>query len=204
MTYRIVGIDFSLSATGVARIVDGNVKTTVIRSSGRKGASLSERLIRIRQIVKRIKDFALEGYDPDADGPLPLFVIEAPLYTTPMRTNEKGDRVPLEGGGHMHDRSGAWWLLLHLLAKEGLIVEVSTSTLKKYITGRGNSGKEASVMETVRTYPDIYVGDNNAADALVLAAMGARQLGRPIEASEKRITATALNGVRWPNVVERP
>lgn len=189
MSYRIVGIDTSLTGTGVARIVDGKVDTKIIGSKGGAQDGLAMRTERLRSLVKRILEFALEGHDPNADGPLPLFLIEQPAYSKTQ--------------GHMHDRSGLWWLTVHMLSKQGLVVEVVPGSLKRYITGKGNASKDQVLTDVVRAYPDVYVSDNNVADALVLAAMGARQLGRPIEPARARITATALEGVRWPQIVER-
>lgn len=189
MSYRIVGIDWSLTGTGIVRIVDGAIATKLVKSKGTNADSLAMRIERLRSLVKQVRDFALAGYEAQVGGPLPLFLIEQPAYS--------------KTAGHAHDRSGGWWLLVHLLAKEGLVVEVAPTTLKRYITGKGNSSKDVVLTSVVRAFPDVFVDDNNVADALTLAAMGARQLGRPIEPSRARITVTALDSVRWPSVVER-
>ena len=56
---------------------------------------------------------------------------------------------------------------------------------------------DAEFIAAARRFPDVEVTNNNEADALVLAAMGARHLGRPIDDMPKS-HLTALDAVRWP------
>lgn len=183
---RVVGVDSSLTASGVARIDERGIALAVLGSQGRQIDDLATRTTRLRGNVRRVLDFALDGLDRQARGPLPVFAIEGPAFTTK---------------GHAHDRSGQWWLLVHLLSKEGLVVEIPPSSMKLYATGRGGADKDEVLAAAIRAFPDADVRNNNAADALWLAAMVRRQLGAPIEKSRSKVSAAALDRVRWPGAI---
>jgi Holliday junction resolvasome RuvABC endonuclease subunit len=117
-----------------------------------------------------------------------LVVVEAPSLGQSRQAGE-------------HLRAGLWWYLatqLHLAGHH--IVEVAPALLKKYATGRGNAAKDEVLAAVVRRYPDADVTGNDIADALVLAAMGARQLGFPIEESLPQANQAALAKINWPEV----
>ena len=68
-----------------------------------------------------------------------------------------------------------------------------------YGTGKGNAGKDEVMLATARRYTNqAEVANNDQADALVLAAMGARHLGAPIEESLPQSHLRALDKVAWP------
>lgn len=206
---HVAGIDVSLSNTGVAVIRDGAVKWGNVESSptrsgedpdGAPLATLLDRRNRIRNLARRVVERATHGLDVAGLDHAPLFVIEAPLYRAPMRRDPKTQQlVPITGGGHAHDRAWLWGLVVDALYRHGLVVEVSTTTMKRYATGKG-SGRKAGVLAAMQfMYPGEFVTDDNAADALALAAMGARALGFPVEPSPQRVTPSALASVAWPN-----
>lgn len=179
---RVIGLDPSLTATGIA-IIDSRtaaVDVRTIASKGKAGATLESRAGRLHDIVANL----LCNYMPAE--PVDLVVIEQPAFS---RTT-----------GHHHDRSGLWWLMVDALGywqEEPLsIVEVTPGTLKKYAAGRGNAGKDEVLLAVARRYPNIPIKDNNQADALVLAAMGARALGYPIDQLPK-LNLTAMDAVKW-------
>lgn len=201
MTWHVVGIDASLQNTGVARIrggADGQpesmvrnvlsspVKTTRSTQTGELYAGLLDRRNRFQTIAARVVRAALDGYDPEVDD-VPLFVIESPLYAAKQNS------------ASVHDRAWTWGLIVHTLFKHGFVVEVSTTTMKSYASGKG-SGRKAGVLAAMPyMFPGLFVDDDNAADALALAAMGARYLGFPVEPSPQRVNPSALNGVNgWP------
>jgi crossover junction endodeoxyribonuclease RuvC len=179
---RIVGLDLSLTNTGVAIIEQRPDVLAVdlhsVSSKGSQSDNLTERHNRLDGLRDRIM-----GYVGAAD----LAVIEQPAFS---RTT-----------GSQHDRSGLWWLVmdaLHLWGDEGpAVVEVTPGGLKKYATGSGSAGKDEVLLAVARRYPDIDVRTNDQADALVLAAMGARHLGHPIDDMPKAHLA-AMDAVRWP------
>jgi crossover junction endodeoxyribonuclease RuvC len=171
---RVIGLDLSLTGTGVASSL-GHVDT--ITSKAQAAATLAARRARLRQLASEIVS--------RCKSPLDLVVIEAPAFS---RTT-----------GHMHDRSGLWWLVVDALhGNDFPVVEVTATQRAKYATGKGNAAKDAVLAAVVRRYPDVEVSNNNEADALVLAAMGTRALGHPIETSLPVVNLAAMDAVRWP------
>jgi hypothetical protein len=116
-----------------------------------------------------------------------LVVIEGPSYGS-----QAGQ------AGH-HERAGLWWLVRYALHARGTAVAaVSPASLKLYATGRGNAGKDDVMREVTRRF-GWFGGDNNAADATVLAAMGFEYLGRPVvEMPQKH--RVALAKCEWPEL----
>jgi Holliday junction resolvasome RuvABC endonuclease subunit len=169
----LIGLDLSLAGTGMS---DGE-KTWLIRSAGKKNDDLATRTARLRKIRAEVIT-RCEGAG--------LVVIEGPTYMTST--------------GHMHDRSGLWWLVVMALQHRGIgVVEVSPPTLKKYATGRGNAKKGELIEAATRRFPHVETGgDDNRADALWLHAMGLDHLtGLHVVPEANRVTLAA---VRWPAV----
>ena len=71
-----------------------------------------------------------------------------------------------------------------------------------YATGKDNAGKDAVLAAVVRRYPDVDVTGNDEADALVMAAMGARLLGHPLEDSLPQSHLRALAGLELPDTLK--
>lgn len=170
---RVVGLDLSLTGTGVATLDEGGIHTALITSKGKKADSLAMRAARLGLLKGKIVDLI-----PDRA----LVVIEQPAYS--------------QTGGSHHDRSGLWWLIVDYLAGFNPVVEVGPGTLKKFATGKGNAGKDEMLAAAIRRYPTAEVANNNVADAVHLMAMGARHLGQPQEADTVKI-AEAMAVPRW-------
>ena len=179
----VVGLDLSLTATGLATPTE----VFEINSKGRKGDTLLQRSARLHDlaadVVSEIERHAAHG----PGQPTVLVVVEQPAYS---RTT-----------GHMHDRSGLWWLVVDELCGSpwARVVEVAPSARARYATGKGNAGKDAVLSSVVRRYPDVPVVTNNEADALVLRAMGCDHLGVPLAVVPAAHRA-ALEAVAWPGV----
>lgn len=173
----VVGIDLSLTSTGVVTIRDGIVTIDRIQSKGAAKASLNERAERLYKLSVEVTRHAQRG---------DLVVIEGPAFS---RSNPG-----------MHDRSGLWWLVVDNLHDVCDVVEVAPSARAKYATGKGNAGKDEVLAAVVRRYPDAPVANNDEADALVLAAMGARHLGAAID-DLPAAHLTGMSKVRWPQAV---
>lgn len=188
----VIGLDLSLTATGLAEIEDGNVVTTYrVRSTGRKGDTLVDRSKRLTGLAHEITEWWYEGDEPD------LAVVESPAYGAKY--------------GSPHDRSGLWWMVVRNLIGMGIpVATVAPMSRAKYGTGRGNA-KKADVLEAVRSHygPHVQceygIPDDNVADAILLAAMGARLLGEPAscEGDLEPSKLSALDKVEWPEGVER-
>lgn len=185
---RVIGIDLSLTSTGVAIIADDGITVTRVTSKPpttprhpRTGKptppTLHQRRQRLIIIVHEIHQLVCAG-NPH------LVVIEQPAYS--------------KNAGSTHDRSGLWWLVVNEISLSGYqVVEVTPSARAKYATGKGNAGKDDVLAAVVRRYPHVETRGNDEADALVLAAMGARHLGAPID--DLPLThVVAMSGVRWP------
>lgn len=177
----VVGLDLSLTGTGVAHFTDNGFETHLIKSKGAKGDSLAERTRRLQKIKRDVLLLVPMGS---------LVVIEQPAYS--------------QTGGSHHDRSGLWWLIVDgldthysaVLDNHHSVVEIAPGTLKKFATGKGNAGKDEMLAAAIRRYPAAEVVDNNVADAVHLAAMGARYLGLPQEADTVKLLE-AMAVPRW-------
>lgn len=174
----VLGIDPSLTGTGIA-FIDGYGHVTDLLTIKTKPTTddIASRLARFEHILGEFGS-AIDYAD--------LVVIEQPAYSS--RT------------GKQHDRSGLWWAIANAVIHrcEKPLVEVTPSARATYATGKGNAGKDTVIANVVRRYPNVDVQDNNQADALVLAAMGARHLGTPIEESLPQSHLRALEKVAWP------
>lgn len=183
----VIGLDLSLTATGLAEVQDGEVVTTYrVKSAGKKDDDLEARGKRLKRLSDEIMEWVLEGDDPD------LVVIESPAYGAKF--------------GSPHDRSGLWWSIVSRLMAEGFpIATVAPMSRAKYGTGRGNARKP-DVLEAVRVNYGPFVAspygipDDNVADAVLLAAMGARIIGEPVECEGDLPTThlSALDKVALP------
>jgi Holliday junction resolvasome RuvABC endonuclease subunit len=93
----------------------------------------------------------------------------------------------------------SWYLILgelhHRYGQEAVVV--APTQRAKYASGKGNASKDTVLLAVAARYPSVGVTDNNQADALVLAAMGARHLGHPVEESLPVVNLSAMDAVRW-------
>lgn len=171
---HVVGIDLSLTATGVA---SSHGWCELVTSKGKRGDSYKQRSDRRFTLLRAIYTLAAE-----AD----LVVIEGPAYGT--------------AGGSTWDRAGLWCVLYDCLTRKDIPVAVASGTgLKKYATGKGSAlGKGAMVEAVTRRMPQYETGgDDNLADAIWLMAMGRDHLGHPIVAVPS-VNREALDKVAWP------
>lgn len=164
----VLGLDLSLTGTGVAG--DGWADTI-------KPPTKLRGVDRMAYIRGALLDRYLSGVD--------LVVVEGPSYGS-----QAGQ------AGH-HERAGLWWLVRYALWARGTATGVvPPASLKLYAAGRGNAGKDDVLRAVVRRF-GWFEGDNNAADALVLAAMGHDHLGAPLVEMPKANQA-ALIKCDWP------
>lgn len=188
MTFtRVVGIDLSLTSTGLAEVTwDSNLGASIsvqrIQSKGAAAASLADRARRLRLLANGVTEWA---------GGADLAVIEGPSFGQARQ-------------GGQHDRAGLWWLVVDCLRVDYdvTVVEVPPSVRAKYATGAGNAAKDAVLAAAVKRYPNTDITGNDVADAVILAAMGARHLGQPAD-SLPQIHLQAMAKVHWPNPSER-
>ena len=178
---RVTGLDLSLTGTGVANLRPNEPTVGLLRlSSAPAGDGWPDRFARIQELSDQIVEAVAAGGAPR------LVVLEAPAY---------GSRT-----GHVHDRAGLWWSAYRRVSRQCAVVVVPPTVRAKYATGRGNAGKDEVLAAVVRRYPWAEVENNDHADALVLAAMGARWLGEPVEESLPKAAVEAVGRVEWPDV----
>jgi Holliday junction resolvasome, endonuclease subunit len=170
---RVVGLDLSLTGTGVAVLDEGGIHTALIGSKGKTTDTLAMRADRLASLKERITNLIPDGA---------FIVIEQPSYGSTT--------------GSQHDRSGLWWLVNDWLHPYHQVTEVAPGTLKKYATGKGDAGKDEMLAAAIRRYPDAEISNNNVADAMHLLAMGARYVGQPLEADTVKIVE-AMAVPRW-------
>lgn len=175
----VVGLDLSLTAAGVC-VIDGGVPNTfTVKSTADPEKTVLSLIARCNAIVDGIAARIVAVAD-DA-----LFVVE---------------------GLSMHSKSSSldrifasWYLILgelhHRYGQEAAVV--APTQRAKYASGKGNASKDTVLLAVAARYPSVGVTDNNQADALVLAAMGARHLGHPVEESLPVVNLSAMDAVRW-------
>ncbi len=172
MTTRVLGIDPSLTATGLALAAEDPITVALKPPAKLRGHH------RLAWLLGEITD---SGTARQAA----LIVIEGPSFGS-----QAGQR------GH-HERAGLWWLVTHRLWALHIPYAVAPpAAVKRYATGKGNAGKDDVLREVTKRFP-WFSGGNDEADALVLAAMGADHLGHPLTPMPAAHRA-ALAGVDWP------
>jgi hypothetical protein len=189
---RVVGVDLSLTCTGLALppIHASATGTTmaVKRPSGQRPENGWTELHRLRWMRSRV----LEEVRRFAGG------VGAGYTCTVLAVIEGisiGSRT-----GHVSTRAGLWWMTvdaLDLLTGVEVAV-VSPASRAKYATGKGNAGKDVVMREVARRFPD-FTGGEDEADALVLRAMGMDHFGFPL-AQMPQTHRDALAAVQWPEV----
>jgi len=130
---------------------------------------------RLRYIRSAVLDYAR---------PADLVVLEGPSYGS--------------AGAGQHERAGCWWLVYDAVAAIDIPVAVVPPACRaRYACGRGNASKDEVLTAAVRRYPDVDITNNDEADALILAAMGADHIGQPW-VTVPALHRKGLDGCAWP------
>jgi hypothetical protein len=175
-----VGLDLSLTSTGLGRLTGGTLTTARFRTKpgtfqrDDDRAERADTLGRYRRIAAACCEWATDAA---------LVVVEGPSLHSK--------------GSAFHQLAGLWWYVLDALDAAGQTwLVVDPSTLKVYATGKGNAGKDDMLAAAIRRLGWAGSG-NDEADAAWLAAFGADLLGAPLvdlPQSHRR----ALDKVRRP------
>jgi len=155
---RIVGLDLSLSATGVALLDTerGTLRTTTIATGTRKGHDRMNFIIgTMRQLTAGVEVAAIEG----------------PSYGSKSQSQR----------GH-HERAGLWWITAHMLWVNKIeYAVIPPSNRAMYATGNGLAKKELVLRDVRDRYGNLcHAANDNEADALILSVMLAHKFGRPL------------------------
>ncbi len=176
----VIGLDVSLTRTGIAVWRDGRMTTTSTVSQPIGAQSWDQRNTRIVGQARAITGW-LQDNTPKPD----LAVIEAPILHGPQT-------------GSFFDRSGLWHGVYSKLRSSGWripVAVVNVATLKAWATGKGNADKAMMLHAARREWPGVLNDDE--ADAGWLAAMGAAKLGHePVEMTAWRVSG--LTKGDWP------
>lgn len=152
----IVGIDPSITSTGLALVHEGVVlATNNIKSKGRKGATYDDWLARINLVHADVRRTLNDWTDENL---IELAVIEAPSH---------GSRF-----GNPHERAGLWWRIYADM--NFLRIPIKTLAPKsraKFITGNGNADKH-EVLAAARERWGEGIKNHDIADAVGLAMWG--------------------------------
>lgn len=170
---RVLGLDLSLTSTGIASNIGGGWTDTIRPRAKMRG------LDRLTHIRGRVLDHAT-GVD--------LVVVEGPSYGS--------------SGAGSHERAGLWWLVVHALSRRNVAYAIaSPKSRAQYATGMGDANKREVVAAITAYFPWFdatrRVGLDDECDALALAALGADWLGVPMVAMPQTHRA-GLTGVEWP------
>lgn len=167
---RVVGVDLSLTSTGLA---DNRGRAQRVRTKACDGVPATVR--RLATISREVHSFAtMTAGEDGVDGPryaadpADLVVIEGPSFASTS--------------GQQHTRGGLWWSVVDALHWADLpILVIPPTTRAMYATGRGNAGKDEVLAAAIKRYPKWDITGNDIADATILAAIGARLLGHPVD-----------------------
>lgn len=179
---RILGLDVSLTATGLAKLHstdDGwTLETSRYRTNPHpKGVT--------RALLERMN--RIQSHCWTAASTADLVVIEGPAFASV--------------GSASKDLMGLWWLTYAAVCGVSQnVVIVPPSTLKKWATGKGNASKGQVAVGIHRTFPqerfgiDFAAVDDNEIDAAALAGIGCQllfQQSAPFDLPQYRLDAMA-------------
>lgn len=156
----IIGLDLSLVASGYVKLVDGKIEQQLLIKSKSQGDRPIDELERILGIVEQIpaKNYPL-GTKKDSFSGIDLAVIEGMAF---MARNTQA-LVQLAALNYFIRRKFYEKAIPFLL--------VAPSSLKKFVTGKGNGDKNLMLLEVYKRYGVTFDNDN-LADAFGLALIG--------------------------------
>lgn len=155
------GIDLSLTSTGVAMVDDGKLALHGTIKTTPDGKRPKDEIERLHGIVDQVVSF-LKEFKPD------IVVLEGIAFMAHNTTA-------------IAQLAGLSYLVRSVLTKMTIpYLVVAPSSLKKFITGKGNSPKDTMMMEVYKQYKHSFL-DNNESDAFSLAAVGMASGGSPIK-----------------------
>lgn len=170
-----VGLDLSLTSTGIATIHGERATVDRVISNPKKDATTADQAERLTNILHLIFDrLPVSEYT--------VIGVEGPSFASQ--------------GSAAHILGGLWWMVRASLHGHGAkVAVVPPGTVKKYATGKGNASKDEVLAAVIRRYPTVNVMNNDEADALVIAALVARRQGYPVEDQMPAKNLEAVSGV---------
>lgn len=181
-----VGIDLSLTSTGLARVTDyGDVTTTLATSTGKTKDTLTQRFIRQTLLTDAVLDFVKEDGLPD------VVIIEG-LFSSG------------QVGGMQLDRFGLWWRVVgSLLIWEVPVYVVTASQGKKFLAGSGKADKGSMVRAATKLWPSWEPStphsSEDEADAIAMASVGLALTAQNVPFTITDYRAEVLDKLRKAN-----
>jgi hypothetical protein len=159
----VVGLDLSLTGTGIAAIsVDTAELSTAVHASPPPATdTVAGHAARHRMLVNGIVAQVV------ATDPV-LAVVEGLQFSVRLRDSS------------LTRRGFLWWAVIEGLCTAGVpVMEVTPQQIKQFATGRGSASKAEVVAAYAKSWPDAPMGRNieDRADAAHAAALGAAYLG---------------------------
>lgn len=194
---RVIGVDPSLTSTGLVSAEAGRVTAAQRVRSKAKGADRVQEILDAIELAIKKRPWRDEGELCLAEGELCL----ARPVPDDVVVGIEGPAMGAKGSSVVQI-FGLWGIITHQLWQWGVpFYVVPPSSLKKYATGKGNASKDEVLARVVRNYPDVDVTGNDVADALVIAAIGARRhLEYPLESTITNAQLDAMGKVQWGEV----
>jgi len=149
---KSLGADLSLTGTGIVVLDDGKLVMQDSIKSKKDGDKPSDEIARLRGIVKRVMAF-VDEHNPE------VVVLEGIAFMSRNTTS-------------LAQLAGLNYMMRDSLVDRGIdFLVVAPTSLKKYVTGAGNSSKDIMMLETYKRF-GVSILDNNICDAYGLAQAG--------------------------------
>ena len=189
MTITVVGIDPSLTGTGVAVIrttpatdpwpLDA-VQLHTVASKGRRGDTWQQRAARLHQLRNDVMDLVPRD--------TMLAVMEGPAFS-------KND-------SSTHDRAWYWGKLYDAFTHLQIPIAICPpATRAKWATDKGNAGKTDVAIAVAKLWPTTGIRGDDQADALCFASIAAQHLGLPMPYRVLERHKLAIAKIAWPDLI---
>lgn len=176
---RILGIDSSLTATGLCQIDVDHGQTPVLRTAT-VGAPKPTADKSKRAMVRRVNSLMLQVELAITDGGSGRKLQFGERMMLP-------DLIAIESLAYGAKGDSAWvlpWVFGRVIELAEVydipLITVGTTARAKFATGKGNADKDTVMLAAAKRWPEAQVANNNEADALIVAAVGCYYLGYPI------------------------
>jgi crossover junction endodeoxyribonuclease RuvC len=162
--YKVLGIDPSLTGTGLVLLEDGKMIEKALIISKPVGKKPKDELTRILKIVDQIEDFFKAST-------VHMAAIEGIAFGIGKTTS-------------LAQLSGLNYLIRSMLMFHGIpFVVVAPTSLKKFATGKGTSQKDQMMLEVYKRW-GVSILDNNVCDAYALAQVAHAMINQEYKATK--------------------
>lgn len=169
---KTLGVDLSLTGTGIALLVDGEMTFNKSIKSKKLGDTPTDEVTRLASISDEVMEI-VDEHQPD------MVVLEGIAF---MARNTTA----------LAQLAGLSYLVRHGLLQRGKgFIIVAPTSLKKFVTGKGNCPKDVIMLEIYKRW-DVSILDNNVADAFGLAHVGMSVIDKDYKSTEFQKEVTKL------------